>query len=44
VRKFLLKKLKGLVLCQGEDCSRDIKKPPKPLTKKKKRPKPAPAP
>ena len=39
VRKFLLKKLKGLVLCQGADCSRDIKKPPKPLAKKKKRPK-----
>jgi N-acetylglucosamine-6-sulfatase len=46
VRKFLLKKLKGLVLCQGADCSRDIKKPPKPLAKKKKHPgkKPAPAP
>src|SRR5262245_3353844 len=37
VRKFLLKKLKGLVLCQGADCSRDVKKPPKPLAKKKKR-------
>ncbi|HEY6654941.1 MAG TPA: sulfatase [Solirubrobacterales bacterium] len=46
VRKFLLKKLKGLVLCQGTDCSRDIKKPPKPLAKKKKRSgkKPAPPP
>jgi N-acetylglucosamine-6-sulfatase len=37
VRKYLLKKLKGLVLCQGADCSRDVKKPPKPLAKKKKR-------
>jgi hypothetical protein len=25
------------VVCQGADCSRDIKKPPKPLAKKKKR-------
>jgi N-acetylglucosamine-6-sulfatase len=37
VRKYLLKKLKALVLCQGADCSRDVKKPPKPLAKKKKR-------
>ncbi|HET9120793.1 MAG TPA: sulfatase [Solirubrobacterales bacterium] len=37
VRKYLLKKLKGLVLCQGADCSQDVKKPPKPLAKKKKR-------
>ncbi|HKH23267.1 MAG TPA: sulfatase [Solirubrobacterales bacterium] len=44
VRKYLLKKLKGLVLCSGEACSRDIKKPPKPLAKKKKHPKPKPAP
>lgn len=46
VRKYLLKKLKGLVLCQGADCSQDVKKPPKPLAKKKKHPgkKPAPAP
>jgi N-acetylglucosamine-6-sulfatase len=44
VRKYLLKKLKGLVLCAGEDCSRDIKKPPKPLAKKKKHPKKKPAP
>jgi arylsulfatase A-like enzyme len=36
VRKFLLKKLKALVLCSGEDCSRDVRKPPKPLAKKKK--------
>jgi N-acetylglucosamine-6-sulfatase len=45
-RKFLLKKLKKLVLCQGTTCSRDVKKPPKPLAKKKKRPgkKPAPSP
>jgi N-acetylglucosamine-6-sulfatase len=38
-RKFLLKKLKKLVSCQGTTCSRDVKKPPKPLAKKKKRPK-----
>ena len=44
VRKYLLKKLKGLVLCSGEACSRDIKKPPKPLAKKKKHPKSKPAP
>jgi N-acetylglucosamine-6-sulfatase len=46
VRKFLLKKLKALVLCSGEDCSRDVRKPPKPLAKKKKHPpkKPAPTP
>jgi N-acetylglucosamine-6-sulfatase len=44
VRKFLLKKLKGLVLCQGADCSQDLKKPPKPLAKKKKHPKKKPAP
>jgi N-acetylglucosamine-6-sulfatase len=44
VRKYLLKKLKALVLCQGADCSRDVKKPPKPLAKKKKHPKKKPAP
>src|SRR5262249_62211232 len=44
VRKYLLKKLKALVLCAGEDCSRDIKKPPKPLAKKKKRAKKKPSP
>jgi hypothetical protein len=44
VRKYLLKKLKGLVLCHGTDCSRDVKKPPKPLAKKKKRSKKKPTP
>ena len=44
VRKDLLKTLKGLVLCAGEDCSRDIRKPPKPLAKKKKHPKKKPVP
>jgi arylsulfatase A-like enzyme len=39
VRKYLLKKLKGLVLCHGADCARDVKKAPKPLAKKKKHPK-----
>jgi arylsulfatase A-like enzyme len=39
VRKYLLKKLKGLVLCEGADCSQDEPKPPKPLAKKKKHPK-----
>jgi N-acetylglucosamine-6-sulfatase len=38
VRKFLLKKLKDLVLCAGPDCNTEIGKPPKPLTKKKKHP------
>jgi len=38
VRKFLLKKLKGLVLCAGADCTTEIGKPPKPLAKKKKHP------
>jgi arylsulfatase A-like enzyme len=38
VRKFLLKKLKGLVLCRGADCATEIGKPPKPLPKKKKHP------
>jgi N-acetylglucosamine-6-sulfatase len=43
VRKFLLKKLKGLVECKGSDCNTEIGKPPKPLLKRKKRPtKPAP--
>ncbi len=37
VRKFLLKKLKGLVLCAGADCTTEIGKPPKPLAQKKKR-------
>jgi hypothetical protein len=44
VRKYLLKKLKGLVLCTGADCSRDLRKPPKPLPKKKKHPKKKPSP
>jgi arylsulfatase A-like enzyme len=44
VRKYLLKKLKGLVLCQGAACARDVKKPPKPLAKKKKHRKKKPAP
>jgi arylsulfatase A-like enzyme len=46
VRKYLLKKLKGLVLCEGADCSQELRKPPKPLAKKKKHPgkKPVPAP
>jgi N-acetylglucosamine-6-sulfatase len=44
VRKYLLKKLKGLVLCTGADCSRDLRKPPKPLAKKKKHPKKKPPP
>jgi arylsulfatase A-like enzyme len=45
VRKYLLKKLKGLVLCAGADCTTEFGKPPKPLAKKKKHPhKPAPAP
>jgi N-acetylglucosamine-6-sulfatase len=43
-RKFLLKKLKKLVLCAGEACSRDVRKPPKPLAKKKKHPKAKPQP
>jgi arylsulfatase A-like enzyme len=38
VRKFLLKKLKGLVECAGADCSTDEGKPPKPLLKRKKHP------
>jgi arylsulfatase A-like enzyme len=37
VRKYLLKKLKALVLCRGAACARDVKKAPKPLAKKKKR-------
>jgi N-acetylglucosamine-6-sulfatase len=37
-RKFLLKKLKALVECQGSSCTTEIGKPPKPLAKKKKRP------
>jgi N-acetylglucosamine-6-sulfatase len=40
VRKYLLKKLKGLVLCSGEDCNQEFGKPPKPLAKKKKRSQP----
>jgi N-acetylglucosamine-6-sulfatase len=44
VRKYLLKKLKGLVLCTGADCSQDEPKPPKPLAKKKKRSGKKPAP
>ena len=43
VRKYLLKKLKGLVLCEGADCSQELRKPPKPLAKKKKHPKKPPA-
>jgi arylsulfatase A-like enzyme len=39
VRKFLLKKLKGLVECKGTACSQEIGKPPKVLAKKKKHPK-----
>jgi N-acetylglucosamine-6-sulfatase len=38
VRKFLLKKLKALVECQGSTCTTEIGKPPKPLPKKKKHP------
>ncbi len=38
VRKFLLKKLKALVECQGSSCTTEIGKPPKPLPKKKKHP------
>jgi hypothetical protein len=38
VRKFLLKKLKDLVLCKGADCTTEIGKPPKPLLKRKKHP------
>jgi N-acetylglucosamine-6-sulfatase len=38
VRKFLLKKLKGLVECAGPDCSTEEGKPPKPLLKRKKHP------
>src|SRR5829696_7940260 len=38
VRKYLLKKLKGLVLCAGADCTTEYGKPPKPLAKKKKHP------
>jgi N-acetylglucosamine-6-sulfatase len=42
VRKYLLKKLKGLVLCKGADCTTEFGKPPKPLAKKKKHPHPKP--
>jgi N-acetylglucosamine-6-sulfatase len=43
VRHFLLKKLKSLVGCAGEDCTTEIGKPPKVLAKRKKHPqKPAP--
>jgi N-acetylglucosamine-6-sulfatase len=42
VRKYLLKKLKGLVLCAGADCTTEFGKPPKPLAKKKKHPHPKP--
>jgi arylsulfatase A-like enzyme len=38
VRKFLLKKLKDLVLCAGPACNTEVGKPPKPLANKKKRP------
>jgi arylsulfatase A-like enzyme len=47
VRKYLLKKLKHLVLCAGATCNEEFGKPPKPLAKKKKRPqrnRPQPAP
>jgi arylsulfatase A-like enzyme len=39
VRKYLLKKLKGLVLCSGEACNQEFGKPPKPLASAKKHPK-----
>jgi N-acetylglucosamine-6-sulfatase len=44
VRKYLLKKLKGLVLCEGAACSAEAGKPPKLLAKKKKHPKKKPPP
>jgi N-acetylglucosamine-6-sulfatase len=38
VRHFLLKKLKSLVGCAGQDCATEIGKPPKVLAKRKKHP------